>query len=624
MKCFGNFFENQIVDGTGLFSIKIGRDALQKIDGQLVIEDVKVNQHYTCDVGKIIFECYDNDWKMSAAISRFNQECKGTGYWNQSTHNGEFFIKNVTDLSASFCNYWRIKYHNFFAHIVAQHGSINGSCQVDVHNVLSSAKHSGDSSFSIIDGIFSAHGCIDEDEYDFKGMIYPEFALHHFFYRDREKKDLLLLQAAANKKEFTGLIAFPFIRSLLNNTVHYDVQGEGTVHIFAQNVYPKIIADIRLVDGTIRLPQTYNFIDGFNARCRYDIEKKIAIFEDVNLSLHTGKMNCLRATSYFDSAGALTFVHAPLMIDRCLFNVNKDLFALVSGHMLFSKSLLSPTMVSGHIIVDKGQLKENLFSDVIQKQILLHMHSVFTVPDVPLYCDLSLETRSPIRVDTGFFQTNAHMNVRMQKGKHEPSITGSIVLHSGTLNFPYKPLYVSKGIITFMPDQLFNPTIELVARNKIKKYDVSLQIEGSLLTHHIALDATPSLSEEQIVGLLLVGSEENSLNSMMPALIVQNLKSLIFSNNQLSFFDKYFKPLLGKFNINLVPSFSDQTGRGGLRGALEITNDDGWRAVIQKNFSLTEDTKFELEFLVSDDITLRAIRDERRDIGGEVEMRWKF
>ena len=95
-------------------------------------------------------------------------------------------------------------------------------------------------------------------------------------------------------------------------------------------------------------------------------------------------------------------------------------------------------------------------------------------------------------------------------------------------------------------------------------------------------------------------------------------------NNQLSFFDKYFKPLLGSFNINLVPSFIDQSGRGGLRGALEITVEDRWRAVIQKNFSLTEDTKFELEFLFSDDITFRAVRDERRDLGGEVEMRWKF
>ena len=281
-------------------------------------------------------------------------------------------------------------------------------------------------------------------------------------------------------------------------------------------------------------------------------------------------------------------------------------------------------MVSGRIVIDKAQLKENLFSGIIQKQLLAYTHSAFSLPDVPVKCDLTIETKSPIRVDTAFLQTNAKVNIRVQKDTHDPVVVGSVVLYSGMLNFPYKPLYISKGVISFLPEQLFDPAIELVARNKIKKYDVLLQVEGTLSNHHIVLDSTPPLSEEQIVGLLLVGSEENSLNSMMPALIVQNLKNLIFSNNQSTFLDKYFKPLLRTFNINLVPSFTDQTGRGGLRGALEITIDDRWRAVIQKNFSLTEDTKFELEFLLSDDITLRAIRDERRDIGGEVEMRWKF
>ena len=57
---------------------------------------------------------------------------------------------------------------------------------------------------------------------------------------------------------------------------------------------------------------------------------------------------------------------------------------------------------------------------------------------------------------------------------------------------------------------------------------------------------------------------------------------------------------------------------------LEININDRWKAILQKNFSLTEDTRIELEFLLSDDITLRGIRDERRDLGGEVEMRWKF
>ena len=89
--------------------------------------------------------------------------------------------------------------------------------------------------------------------------------------------------------------------------------------------------------------------------------------------------------------------------------------------------------------------------------------------------------------------------------------------------------------------------------------------------------------------------------------------------------DRSFKGLFNPLkHIHLVPSFTDQTGRGGLRGAVEIEVNDRWRALIQKNFSLTEDTRFEVEYSLSDDVTLRGIRDERRDLGGVVEMRWKF
>ncbi len=623
MQCFADSWVDQMIGGIAHFSTTIKRDESLKADGHIIVEDVSVNQYVVCDVGKIIFECRDDNWKMHVGISHHNQECKGTGYWHPSTQQGGLSLKNSTDLSTKAFNYWRIKPNNFFTHLTLNQGTIKGNYEAIATNSLSQTHHCVKGLLSYQQGICITHGSIDTDEFRIEGAFLPECAIHHCSYKDKDKRELIALKASEDKK-LVGSIAFPFIRSMINNVAHYDVQGEGSLEVIASVSLPHVIMDFSLKDATIRLPQTYNFIDGFTVHCVGDIGQKSVIFHDINLSLHTGNMNCLRATSYFDDKGSLLFMHAPFILDRCLLNIKKDLFAIVSGNLLLAKNSQLPAQVSGTIIIDKAQLKENLFSEVIQKQLLSYTHSVFSLPDTPLYCDLTLETKSPIVVDTGFFKTKAYLNVRVKKERHEPSISGSVVLHSGMLNFPYKPLYISKGIITFMPEQLFDPTIEFVARNKIKKYDVSLQIEGSLLTHHIALDATPPLAEEQIVGLLLVGSEENSLNSMMPALIVQNLKNLIFSNNQVSFFDKYFKPLLGTLNINLVPSFTDQTGRGGLRGALEITVDDRWRAVIQKNFSLTEDTKFELEYLFSDDITFRAIRDERRDLGGEVEMRWKF
>jgi len=623
-QCITDSTADDMINGTVHCSMKISRDELYVIDGQVVVEDVAINKYRVCDTGKIIFACHGDDWKVRLGVSRYNQECKGTGHWHQSTQKGELMFTNVTELSAQSLPYWRIKYNNFLVHITAEPDTISGKYETTIANAFSNVTHNSSGILSYKNGLCSAQGNIDDNSYLFEAMVAPEMALHHCLYKDKENKQLVALQSTDDKKRISGVITFPFIRSLINNTLQYDVQGEGSLGIVATLSPAKIVADLALNDATIRLPQTYNFIDGFTARCIYETASRSLVLEDVNLSLHTGNVNCLRAVTHFDYQGSLVFLHAPLIVDSCLLNIKKDLFAIVSGNLLFSKALSSAARVDGHILIDKAQLKENLFSGIIQKQLLSYTHSAFSVPDVALGCDVIIETKSPIVVDTGFLQTNAHVNVRVQKDVHEPTVAGSIVLNSGTLNFPYKPLYISKGVITFLPEQLFDPIIELIARNKIKKYDVSLHVDGSLLTHHIALDATPPLSEEQIVGLLLVGAEENSLNSMMPALIVQNLKSLIFSNNQTSFFDKYFKPLLGSFNINLVPSFTDQTGRGGLRGALEISIDDRWRAVIQKNFSLTEDTKFELEFLLSDDITLRAIRDERRDLGGEVEMRWKF
>jgi hypothetical protein len=112
----------------------------------------------------------------------------------------------------------------------------------------------------------------------------------------------------------------------------------------------------------------------------------------------------------------------------------------------------------------------------------------------------------------------------------------------------------------------------------------------------------------------------------MPALIMQNVKSILFGYDQSETnLSRYFNALFKTFGrIHLVPSFIDQSGRGGLRGAIEFDLSDRWRAVIQKNFSLTEDTRFEVEYLFSDDVSARFTRDIRRDWIGEVEMRYKF
>jgi translocation and assembly module TamB len=291
-----------------------------------------------------------------------------------------------------------------------------------------------------------------------------------------------------------------------------------------------------------------------------------------------------------------------------------------------SKHPNTPTDVSGSVIIDRAYIKENVLSGTFHKNLLRYTGSPFASYQADTTCDVQISSRVPIQVKTPFLETAVRVNVQVKNTFKDPVVTGSINLLSGFLSFPYRPLYISKGAIYFLPHQLHDPSIELIAKNKIKKYNVGLQVTGSLENHQIALDASPALTDEQIVALLLVGSEEESLNVVMPALIMQNLQTIMFGYDQSSrSIDKIFTSLLKPFNrIHVVPSFSDKTGRGGLRGAIEIDVNDRWRALIQKNFSLTEDTRIEVEYLVSDDISVRAVANERRDVGAEVEMKWKF
>ena len=108
-------------------------------------------------------------------------------------------------------------------------------------------------------------------------------------------------------------------------------------------------------------------------------------------------------------------------------------------------------------------------------------------------------------------------------------------------------------------------------------------------------------------------------------MVMMQLESLLFGTGEHSskaqqFFTTLLKPLK---NVRFVPTWSAQDGKG-LQGAIEVDITDRLRAKAQNNLKLSEETKVEVEYSLSDDMTVKAIRDDTGSLGGELEMRWKF
>lgn len=480
-------------------------------------------------------------------------------------------------------------------------------------------------------GIFFAHGkqaeltgMYKKDTYQLAATLDQNGVACTSSYINEKNKTMGTIARAADGV-ITSTIDYQLLQLLVERLFNIRVKGEGSIKLNGQYHNSRFDGSLAMINGTIQLVPTYNFIKNFKTEIHLDLSERTLMLNNALIQLHEGNMKCERAVCMLDKDGVVSFVHLPLIMEKMFLNFEKDCFVVMSGGALFWKNK-DRAGITGRIIIDKSQLKKNLFSIVTSKQFVAPFKIPFeqTVFDGALDC--AVLTRKPMSIKTSFLDTDAAIDLHIKGTIKDPLVAGTISLSRGTLAFPYRPLHIVHGKLYFVPPHTFDPEITLVAKGRARHFDLSLRIGGSVQQPHISFESTPPLTEEQIITLLLIGSESGSFALIMPTLIMNNMQQILFGPEQsTSKLEMYFKSLLAPLkNIRIVPSFTDQSGRGGLRGAIEIDVNDQLHGLIQKNFSQLEDTKFEVEYLLSDDVTVRGIKDEHNDLGGEVEMRWKF
>ena len=537
------------------------------------------------------------------------------------------------------CNTTPLEWPGWFWSLPA--GSITG--QVDVANIgdmcatySATAHHalmntSMTSTGSIVKkgAVIQAAGKVDTKKYNVECILTPSLVVRS---GTISENGATLVSVSGDQSKMQGALNYAFIRSFFSLPLRDELSGEGILAVETtlqekNGTEPLIIKGrMHLENGTIKIPQLYNFLQKFDAHFVIDVKNRNVVVTDMLCSLHRGGISSKRISMQVSPDYMVSYMHLPLIFDSCFMSWQKDLFAIISGSLQVTYQQDKPLSLGGIIIADKAQLKGNLFSNELQQSLLLSAVQAPTPKTSEIELDLHIMTKEPLVVKTSFLEAKAKGNIAIKNTVSSPEVTGSIEILNGTLNFPYKPLLITHGLLTFMPQQTYDPLIELTAKNKVKKYTVTLQVNGSLQNPHIRFESAPTLTEEQVIALLLAGAESSSLHMLMPTLVMQNLQHIIFGPAQSSsklntYFKSIFKPLA---NVRIVPRFTDETGRGGLRGAIEVEVSDQLSGVIERNFSLTEDIKLEVDYLLSDDVSLRGLQDERGDLGAEMEVRWKF
>jgi hypothetical protein len=437
-----------------------------------------------------------------------------------------------------------------------------------------------------------------------------------------------LISFNSNKNKASGFIHYSFLHTLLlqhiNNFI-FDQKGE--IHFLLnfhdlKNITGKVFSK----NGIMYITKNQNVIKKFSMNFEYDVENKHVTLENTNVRFQKGNILCKHAELLFKRY-LPTYIYAPIQIKDFLLSMPDYFLGIIDGNILIEKKeQTKKVFASGNIVLKKGILKENIFSSNTKQS-----YSSYLLPeDYNIECNINISNEEPLRAQTAFLEakTNIDLKTHILYKKHTPflpQLVGTVDIESGTLNFLRNKLFITLGKINFLPNRINDPFINLIAKNKIKKYIVTLQATGTAQNPTIILESNPELTEEQILGLLLAGSENTTLQSDLPTIVMQNLNNLITGSKKTiptttNFFKQITKPL--KY-IQITPNFTDQSGRGGIKGSIQIDVSDRLHARIQKNLSSQEDFSFQVEYFLTDDINVKAIKDQRGDLGAEVEFCFK-
>ncbi len=577
---------------------------------------------------KMSFDSNREELKGSLLYAQKDEQLVGDWFWNNSTQQIIFSMTNETPFSL-FGTQWYLPHKQTIIK-----GALSPALEGTIKYQLSCEQKK-------TERVFKSHGtfyCKGSDIVA-KGAVLAGDSLYHWealnagsesslnggsgslvVIDDTQKKQgVPVVKINHNQLQTTAQIDLSLVQNIVRDYANIPFLGQGSLLVQGLWKGSELQGTIELKDGMIRVPSVYNFIHTFQGSFSCNFFKRTLSLERIKIYLQKGTIESASAQMGYDPLAQGMWAHLPLVFTDCFINWEKDLYFLFSGAVIAKKIPHARLALEGFVVLDRSQLKENIFSQKTQRLLMESWSNPAAEKKVDAH--ISLTTRSPLAVKTEYLETKALLDLVLKSGVDQAELEGAITLQGGAIHFPAHSLSIVKGKIIFTPEQTQDPFIELTAQARVKKYLITLSIGGTVEDPQLVFDSVPSLSEEQVMMLLLAGSEEESLNIVVPTLIMRTMENIIFGSSYRSRTDTWLEPLK---RIKFVPWFTDQTGRGGFRGALEIEVSKRLRAIIEKNFSLTEDVAFEVEYLLTDDVSVRASYDERGDVGAEVEMRFKF
>ena len=214
-----------------------------------------------------------------------------------------------------------------------------------------------------------------------------------------------------------------------------------------------------------------------------------------------------------------------------------------------------------------------------------------------------------IVVPSGFWIRGRNLNVelegdlRLRQEHGLPTVVGTLEARQGTLNFLGRSFTLERGKVQFYGEDEINPGLDIRLTAKVSSTNVYVSMSGTLTEPKLELTSSPSMSEGDIMSLLVMGKTSDDLNGDQAQLVAQRAAAVAATYGAAELQKKMAGPL-GVDMISLNPG-------GGPEGenSLVVGKYLSPRALLKYEQALDSAAGFfvTLEYTLTQTITLQTI-----------------
>jgi translocation and assembly module TamB len=411
----------------------------------------------------------------------------------------------------------------------------------------------------------------------------------------------------------------PF-KSLLEKIDSLKGDAEYVFSIVGDWTSPRINGGLTVSNGTFGLKDYYRRISSLNGFLYVDEDR--VVLKSLSGKVGGGAVD-ISGIVYFKKFSVKRFF-VEMNLDKIAVSMSDKFNVDFDGDLLYKGTVKEQT-VSGDITINRIIYKER----IDWKSWLLEAQKTEKIKtDISDFekaaLNVAVHGDKSILIDNNVARATVSADLALKGRLYRPILVGRIEASEGTVYFRNNNFRIIRASADFADPVRINPIMDVASEAIISGYRIRMNLEGQADQFDLALSSNPPLKELDILALLTTGKTGEELKGLEGGIGASEATSFVTGKIQ-DVLEERISTLTGLDRLQVDPYVSKETG------SIEPRVTVAKRLLGEKMFvtytttiGSAEEQIIKLEYLLSKNITLLGVRDDRGGIGGDVRLRFGF